>query len=69
MQGLLLMLDENNKLVHGFRMARDRFKNQEREEVKLLLVSSSSTSGRPNPVGPSDEVGLLIVGDLENTCG
>lgn len=68
-QGLLLMLDENNKLVKGFRMARDRFRNQEPEEVKLLLVSSSSASGRPNPVGPSDEVGALIVGDEQNTCG
>lgn len=35
-QGLLMMLDENNRLVQGFRMARDRFKNNEPEEVELL---------------------------------
>lgn len=67
--GLLLMLNEHNSLVHGFRMARDRFKNNEPEECKLTLLSSFSSSGRPNPVGPSNEVGVLIVGDLQNTCG
>lgn len=68
-QGLLLMLDENNRLVHSFRMARDRFKNNEPEEVELELVSCKSASGRPNTVGPSNEVGALIVGDLEDSCG
>lgn len=68
-QGLLVMLDENNKLVHGFRMGRDRFRNEEPDEVKLLLVSSRAASGRPNPTGPSNEVGALIVGDLQQICG
>lgn len=67
--GLLLMLNEHNSLVHGFRMARDRFKNNEPEELTLTLLSSSSASGRPNNVGPSNEVGALIVGDLENSAG
>lgn len=67
-QGLLLMLDEHNSLVKGFRMARERFKNNEPEECRLTLMSSFSASGRPNPVGPSNEVGALIVGDLEGSC-
>lgn len=67
-QGLLMMLDQNNRLVHTFRMARDRFKNDEPVEVELELVSCSSASGRPNTTGPSNEVGALIVGDLEDSC-
>lgn len=68
-QGLIMMLDENNILVQSFRMTRDRFKKNEPEEVELELISSCSISGRPNPVGPSNEVGALIVGDLEDSCG
>lgn len=67
--GLLMMLDNHNTLVHSFRMARDRFKNNEPEEVELELVFSYSSSGRPNHVVPSNEVGALIVGDLEDSCG
>lgn len=68
-EGLLLMLNEHNSLVHGFRMARDRFENDQPEECRLTLLGSSSASGRPNTVGPSNEVGALIVGDLEDSCG
>lgn len=68
-EGLLLMLNEHNTLVHGFRMARDRFQNNEPDECKLTLLSAFSASERPNPVGPSNEVGVLIVGDLETTYG
>lgn len=68
-QGLLLMLNEHNALVHSFRMARDRFQNNEPEECELTLLSSSSASGRPNSIGPSNEVGALIVGDLQDSCG
>lgn len=66
--GLLLMLNENNSLVHGFRMARDRFKDNEPEECTLKLVKSFSASGRPNPTGPSNEVGALIVGDIDGAA-
>lgn len=66
--GLLQMLDANNKLVEGFRMARDRFRDHPPEDFDLLLVSSKSASGRPNQIGPSNEVAALIVGDDENTC-
>lgn len=67
--GLLMMLNEHNSLVHGFRMARDRFNNNQPEEMTLTLLSSRASSGRPNNVGPSNEVGALIVGDLENSAG
>ncbi|XP_074375072.1 uncharacterized protein LOC141716794 isoform X1 [Apium graveolens] len=69
MEGLLMMLNQHNILVHGFRMARERFKNDEPEECTLKLLSSYSAFGRPNPVGPSNEVGALIVRDLENSAG
>ncbi|KAL8089840.1 hypothetical protein AgCh_039343 [Apium graveolens] len=56
----LLMLDENNQLVNSFRMARDRFKNNEPEEVQLELVSCKAADGRSNNVGPSNEYPLLF---------
>lgn len=67
-EGLLKMLDENNKLAEGFRYARDRLNIPETDEFSLLLVSSKSASGRPNQVGPSNEVAALIVGDSDDTC-
>ncbi|XP_074337325.1 uncharacterized protein LOC141674518 [Apium graveolens] len=36
-------------------MARDRFKNNEPEEVELELISSKAADGRSNNVGPSNE--------------
>ncbi|XP_074323781.1 uncharacterized protein LOC141660692 [Apium graveolens] len=50
-------------------MARDRFKNNEPKEVELELISCKAANGRSNNVGPSNEVGALIVGDLEDSCG
>ncbi|XP_074364504.1 uncharacterized protein LOC141705466 [Apium graveolens] len=66
--GLLKMLDEKNKLAEGFRYARDRLNLSETDDFSLLLVSSKSASGRPNQVGPSNEVAVLIVGDNDDTC-
>lgn len=62
-ESLLQMLDEHNKLVKGFRMARDRVQHNAVDEFKLVLISSSSESGRPNHIGPSNEVAGLIVTD------
>lgn len=67
-QGLLDMLDQNNKLAEGYRMARDRFNLNEPDEFDLLLVSSKSESGRPNQIGPSNEVAALIVADSDDNC-
>ncbi|XP_074352948.1 uncharacterized protein LOC141692109 [Apium graveolens] len=67
-EGLLKMLDENNKLAEGFDYARDRLNLPETDEFSLLLVSSKSSSGRPNQVGPSNKVAALVVGDSDDTC-
>ncbi|XP_074373466.1 uncharacterized protein LOC141713790 [Apium graveolens] len=67
-QGLLDMLDEHNHLAQGFRYARDRLNLPETNDFHLLLVSSKSASGRPNQVGPSNEVAALLVGDSDDTC-
>ncbi|XP_074352042.1 uncharacterized protein LOC141691202 [Apium graveolens] len=67
-QGLLDMLDEHNQLAQGFRYARDRLNLPETDDFHLLLVSSKSASGRPNQVGPSNEVAALLVGDSDDTC-
>lgn len=55
------MLDQHNKLVRYFRTARERFKNKELEEFKLILISSYAENGRLNVIGPSNEVAGLIV--------
>ncbi|KAK1395280.1 hypothetical protein POM88_014336 [Heracleum sosnowskyi] len=68
-EGLLKMLDENNKLVEGFHMVRDRFDLKYPEEFSLVLLSSKAASGRPNHVIQSKEVVALIVGDIEETDG
>ncbi|KAL6527010.1 hypothetical protein OROGR_016100 [Orobanche gracilis] len=67
--GLMKMLDENNELAKGFRMARDRFQEYGLEELKLIFISSKSASGRLNHIGPSNEVGALLVGASDDhTC-
>ncbi|XP_074341985.1 uncharacterized protein LOC141679383 [Apium graveolens] len=66
---LLGMLDKNNELVKAFRMARNRFENEELDEFKLVLISSQSSSGRPNHITPSDEVVAFIVSDDTDTGG
>lgn len=68
-QGLLQMLDESNELVKYFRMARDRFKEQPVQDLKIVMKVSRAVTGRENFIGPSNEVGVIMVGDLENTCG
>ncbi|XP_074378692.1 uncharacterized protein LOC141720243 [Apium graveolens] len=60
---LLEMLDKHNRLVKGFRMARERISQNPVDEFRLVLISSSSASSRPNHIGPSNEVAGLIVTD------
>ncbi|XP_074323398.1 uncharacterized protein LOC141660318 [Apium graveolens] len=66
---LLSMLDKNNELVKAFRMARNRFENEDLDEFKLVLISSQSSSGRPNHITPSNEVAVFIVSDDTDTGG
>ncbi|XP_074351680.1 uncharacterized protein LOC141690817 [Apium graveolens] len=67
-EGLLKMLDENNKLSEGFCYACDRLNILDTDDFSLILVSLKSTSGRKNQVGPSNEVAVLIIGDNDDTC-
>ncbi|XP_074336448.1 uncharacterized protein LOC141673594 [Apium graveolens] len=60
-QSLLHMLDEHNRLVKGFCMARERVRQNAVNEFKLVLISSSSAGGQPNHIAPSNEVAGLIV--------
>ncbi|XP_074346671.1 uncharacterized protein LOC141685451 [Apium graveolens] len=64
---ILSMLDKNNELVKVFRMARNRFENEDLDEFKLVLISSQSSSGRPNHITPLDEVTASIVSDDMDT--
>ncbi|WOG82720.1 hypothetical protein DCAR_0101888 [Daucus carota subsp. sativus] len=68
-KGLLDMLDSTNELVPFFRMARDRFKDEPVQDLKIVMKVSRAASGRENFIGPSNEVGAIMVGDLEDTCG
>ncbi|XP_074356396.1 uncharacterized protein LOC141696109 [Apium graveolens] len=66
---LLGMLDKNNELVKAFCMARNQFENEDLYEFKLVLISSQSSSGRPNHITPSDKVDAFIVSDDMDTGG
>ncbi|XP_063949879.1 uncharacterized protein LOC135152724 [Daucus carota subsp. sativus] len=65
--GLIQMLDENNELVKKFRMARDRWENNDLVDLKLELKVCRSQSGRENHISPSDEVAGIMVGSSSNT--
>lgn len=66
-QKLTRMLDQHNKLVRYFRSARERFKNRELDEFKLILISSYAQNGRLNVIGPSNEVAGLMVNPNADT--
>ncbi|WOH11487.1 hypothetical protein DCAR_0830974 [Daucus carota subsp. sativus] len=68
-EGLTRMLDENNKLVRYFRSSREEAKKSQQEEFKLILISSQAENGRPNIIGPSNEIAGLIVNASANTAG
>lgn len=68
-ESLLQMLDKYNRLVRCFRMAKERVRDNHMEEFKLVLISSSSASGRPNHIGPSNKVvGLIVTDDYSKGC-
>ncbi|KAL8133744.1 hypothetical protein AgCh_008982 [Apium graveolens] len=62
-QSLLEILDKHNRLVKDFRMTRERISQNAVDKFRLVLISSCSASGRPNHIGPSNEVVGLIVTD------
>ncbi|KAK1372625.1 hypothetical protein POM88_028818 [Heracleum sosnowskyi] len=40
-----------------------------KEDLKIVMRVCRAESGRENFIGPSNEVGAIMVGDLEDTCG
>ncbi|XP_074337658.1 uncharacterized protein LOC141674853 [Apium graveolens] len=68
-EGLVQMLDSTNQLVKKFRKARDRFRNDPVQDLTIRLKVHRSESGRPNNIGPSNEVAAIMVGDIDTTCG
>ncbi|XP_074380241.1 uncharacterized protein LOC141721294 isoform X1 [Apium graveolens] len=68
-ESLMRMFHEHNKVVHQFFTARERFKNDAIDEYNLVFISSEAVNGRPNIIGPSDEVASLIVNSTLDTPG
>ncbi|XP_057250038.1 uncharacterized protein LOC125496641 [Beta vulgaris subsp. vulgaris] len=60
------MIDEHNPLAKIFRMARDRFKNDACENVKLKLIGRRESDGRTYNLPTTNEVAALIVGDIDS---
>ncbi|XP_074327016.1 uncharacterized protein LOC141664957 [Apium graveolens] len=60
-EALMQMFHEHNKVVEQFITAREHFKNDTLDEYRLVLISSEVANGHPNIIGPSNEVGGLIV--------
>lgn len=61
---LLKMLDENNKLVKAFRMARDKFQSATITKLKLQLKSARKREGRQYNAPTCNEVATLIIDDI-----
>ncbi|XP_074361234.1 uncharacterized protein LOC141701490 [Apium graveolens] len=68
-EALMDTLNRHNELVRQFHTARERFKDNEHDEFRLVLLSSQSASGRPNIIGPTNEVGGLIVSTNGDSLG
>ncbi|XP_074358538.1 uncharacterized protein LOC141697880 [Apium graveolens] len=66
-EGLLQMLDQTNELCKEFRMARDRFENNDLVDLKVELKVCRSQSGRENHISASDDVAGVMVGSSDNT--
>jgi hypothetical protein len=60
--GLKTMLDDNNVLAKTFRMARDRFKEDDYHDYTLKLIGKWNKSGTYN-LPSTSEVDALIVRD------
>nr|XP_040257571.1 uncharacterized protein LOC109741812 [Aegilops tauschii subsp. strangulata] len=61
--GLQSMLDENNTLAQSFRMARDRFKEDDYNNFTLPLLGNRDQDGRQDNMPSTSEVAALIVKD------
>jgi hypothetical protein len=61
------MLDENNILAKTFRMARDRFKEDDFHDVTLKLIGKRNMSSTHN-LPSASEVAALVVRDPNEEC-
>jgi hypothetical protein len=66
-EGLKNMLDENNDLAKTFRMAQDRFKEEDFHDVTLKLIGKRNTSSTHN-LPSTSEVAALVVRNLDEEC-
>jgi len=56
------MLDEFNVHAKSFRMAKDRYRDQPFDDLKLRLISDRTKDGRIYNVSNVSEVAAFIVG-------
>ena len=63
------MLNEFNVHAKSFRMARDRYRNQPFDDLKLRLIADRTKDGRIYNVPNVSEVAALIVGDVDTASG
>jgi hypothetical protein len=66
-EGIKNMLDENNVLAKTFRMARDRFKEEDFHDVTLKLVGKRYTSST-HSLPSASEITTLVVRDPNEEC-
>ncbi|KAL3648627.1 hypothetical protein CASFOL_005030 [Castilleja foliolosa] len=69
--GLKQMLDDHNKLVKTFRMAKDTIQENVDANVRLRLLGKkkNSTENRTHGLPTYSEVAVLVVGDFDNALG
>jgi hypothetical protein len=66
-EGLKNMLDDNNVLAKTFKMARDRFKEEDFNDVTLKLIGKRNRSGT-HSLPSATEVAALVVKDPDEEC-
>ncbi|KAL3618962.1 hypothetical protein CASFOL_037190 [Castilleja foliolosa] len=69
--GLKHMLDDNNKLVKTFRMAKDKIQKSCDANVRVRLIGKrqNSKEERSRNLPTFSEVAVLVVGDFDNALG
>ncbi|KAL3656101.1 hypothetical protein CASFOL_000497 [Castilleja foliolosa] len=70
-EGLKQMLDDNNKLVKKFRMAKNTIQEGDGANVRVRLLGKkrNNTEDRTRNLPTCSEVAVLVVGDFDNALG
>ncbi|XP_056685898.1 uncharacterized protein [Spinacia oleracea] len=63
------MFDEHNELTKAFRMARERFEENDLQPIRLRLIGTRQKDGRQYNLPTSSEVAALIIGTGDNEKG